>query len=57
MLIDLSNWNKVTLVIFLIIYHIIFVLLLWSIISTIRTDPGKVPVQWVTILLILRDLV
>lgn len=57
MLIDLSNWNKVTLVIFLIIYHIIFVLLLWSIISTIRTDPGKVPVQWVSIAIILRALV
>lgn len=47
MIVDLSHWNKGVLITFLIIYHIIFILLLWSMISTIKTDPGKVPVRWV----------
>jgi hypothetical protein len=50
MVIDISKWNIVSLTIFMIIYHVILVLLLWSIVMTMSTDPGKVPVQWVRIL-------
>lgn len=32
---------------FLIVYNLIFILLIWSMVQTIRTDPGRVPLQWV----------
>jgi hypothetical protein len=35
------------LIIFLLLYHVVFILLVWSIVETIQTDPGKVPHQWV----------
>jgi hypothetical protein len=47
MVIDLSKWNQVGLIIFMLIYHCNVIMLLWSIVMTMSTDPGKVPVQWV----------
>jgi hypothetical protein len=47
MVIDISSWNTLSLVMFLTVYHISLLMLIWSLISTIRTDPGKVPHQWV----------
>jgi len=47
LLLDLHPWSSLGTIIFLVIYNIIFLLLLWSIIQTIRTDPGRVPLQWV----------
>ena len=47
LVLDLHPWSPVATVIFLVLYNIIFILLLWSMVQTIRTDPGRVPLQWV----------
>ena len=52
MVLDLSNWNTASIVIFMIIYHVVFLLFIFSLIMTMATDPGKVPVQWVLLILI-----
>jgi hypothetical protein len=47
LLLDIHPWGNGVTTIFLVFYNIIFVLLLWSIVQTIRIDPGRVPIQWV----------
>ena len=47
LLLDIHPWSNGGTAVFLIIYNIIFLLLIWSIVQTIRTDPGRVPLQWV----------
>ena len=47
LVIDMHPWESGSAIAFLIIYHIVFVLLVWSIVQTIRIDPGRVPLQWV----------
>jgi uncharacterized membrane protein YjfL (UPF0719 family) len=47
LVLDIHPWGETATVIFLIVYHIIFLLLVWSMIEAIRKDPGKVPSQWV----------
>ena len=41
-------WNDGSTGFFLVVYHLVFILLLWSMVQTIRTDPGRVPIQWVS---------
>lgn len=48
LVLDIHPWGAGSTGFFLVLYHLIFVLLLWSIIQTIRTDPGRVPIQWVS---------
>ena len=33
-------------IIFLIIFHVFFILLIWSMIRSIFSDPGRVPIYW-----------
>jgi len=47
LVIDLHPFGNVLTVIFIVVYHIVLILLVWSIIEAIRRDPGKVPIQWV----------
>lgn len=47
LILDIHPWSDAGTTVFLIFYNFIFVLLLWSIVQTIRTDPGRVPIQWV----------
>lgn len=44
---DIQPWGSTATTIFIIIYLLVFFLLVWSIYEAIRTDPGKVPLQWV----------
>lgn len=46
LILDIHPWSDTSTAVFLIFYNLIFVLLAWSIIQTIRTDPGRVPIQW-----------
>lgn len=46
LILDIHPWSDTSTAVFLIFYNLIFVLLLWSIVQTIRTDPGRVPIQW-----------
>ena len=52
---DVRPWSNPAIIAFLILYNLIFILLIWSMVQTIRTDPGRVPIQWVN-QLIRRDL-
>lgn len=47
LVLGLRPWSPPATVIFLALYNIIFIFLLWSMVQTIRTDPGRVPLQWV----------
>lgn len=47
LVLDLHPFASVPTIIFIIVYHIVVLLLIWSIIEAIRRDPGKVPIQWV----------
>ena len=50
LVLDIHPWSNLGAAIFLIVYNIIFILLVWSIVQTIRTDPGRVPLQWVSMI-------
>ena len=45
--INIHPWSNLGTIVFIVIYNLIFLLLAWSIVQTIRTDPGRVPIQWV----------
>lgn len=47
LVLDIRPWTNVGTAFFLIVYNLIFILLIWSMVQTIRTDPGRVPLQWV----------
>jgi hypothetical protein len=47
LVLDLHPFPDVFTVIFIVFYHLVIVLLVWSIVEAIRRDPGKVPIQWV----------
>ena len=51
LVLDIHPWTPVGTIVFLIIYNVIFILLIWSIVQTIKTDPGRVPIQWVCLVL------
>lgn len=47
LVLDIHPWTSFGTVFFLVVYNLIFLLLVWSMVQTIRTDPGRVPIQWV----------
>lgn len=51
LVLDIHPWGNTATAIFLVIYAIVFVLLTWSIVQSIRRDPGKVPLQWVLVVI------
>ena len=50
LIIDMDPWPSFVMALFLIVYHIFVILLIWSLIMTIKKDPGLVPIHWVSIL-------
>jgi len=52
LVIDLQPWPPIPMIAFIIVYHVFLILLIWSLIMTIKKDPGLVPIHWVIFLLI-----
>ena len=52
LVLDIHPWSNFGTALFLIVYNLIFILLIWSMVQTIRTDPGRVPLQWVPLFLV-----